>query len=47
LNHVQVICNATFKVKRKCRITGEVKVVQVPVWNWVVANVSLMAVGTR
>jgi hypothetical protein len=44
---VQVICSATRQTKRKCPITGEKKVVRVPVWNWVVANVSLMAVGSR
>lgn len=43
----QVICSATRNAKCKCPITGEKKVVRVPVWNWVVANVSLMAVGSR
>jgi len=43
----QVICSATRKTTRKCPVTGEKRVVRVPVWNWVVANVSLMAVGSR
>jgi hypothetical protein len=43
----QVICSATRLAKRKCPITGQKIQVRVPVWNWVVANVSLMAVGSR
>jgi hypothetical protein len=43
----QVICSATRLAKRKCPITGQKIQVGVPVWNWVVANVSLMAVGSR
>jgi solute carrier family 8 (sodium/calcium exchanger) len=42
----QVICSATRLAKRKCPVTGQALQVRVPVWNWVVANVSLMAVGS-
>jgi hypothetical protein len=47
LLHTQVICSATRLAKRKDPLTGQKVLVRVPVWNWVVANVSLMAVGSR
>ncbi|WIA36038.1 hypothetical protein OEZ86_007397 [Tetradesmus obliquus] len=43
---IEVICSATRIAKRKCPVTGQNIEVRVPVWNWVVANVSLMAVGS-
>lgn len=46
MESIEVICASTRKARQKCPITGQIKVTEVPVWNWVVANVSLMAVGS-
>uniref|UniRef100_A0A7S0WQC5 Calx-beta domain-containing protein n=1 Tax=Chlamydomonas leiostraca TaxID=1034604 RepID=A0A7S0WQC5_9CHLO len=43
---IEVICALKRKVKKKNPKTGEMVELEVPVWNWVVANISLMALGT-
>ncbi|KAG2493903.1 hypothetical protein HYH03_007840 [Edaphochlamys debaryana] len=45
MDGIMQITATTRKVKRK-NAAGETVIVEVPVWNWVVANISLMALGT-
>ncbi|KAL6754724.1 hypothetical protein V8C86DRAFT_2692885 [Haematococcus lacustris] len=43
---IEVITSRTHKVKKRDLKTGEEYSEEVPVWNWVVANITLMALGT-
>lgn len=45
MDGIMQITSIMKKVKRK-KANGEVVVVEEPVWNWVVANISLMALGS-